>query len=299
MTATFKFTLQASEQLSLTEFLSCKDYLAQLYKTSQTLIKDFNKSPQAGKSRLKYSYLVFAEDLGFGHTNVLRLVLIGERPFSVKAAEKVASALKMTGFAKKYWLQLATYEQAKDASERDAAFADLMKTRTQKLAKKLDKKLIGYFSAWFNPVIRELIECQSKPVSAEEIQNRLSFPLRLDEIKKSLQLLSDLGFIKQTASETYLGTGVQISTGREVDHIDIVLYHQKMMEMAKESMTRIEEHRRDIQAATIGIPKHYVPILKERIQQWVAEAMAIDRITKENDEVYQLNIQLFPFTKEG
>ena len=292
--------IKAAQEFKVSEFLSCKEYLSQLYVLCSEDVKSANLKSHSRQRKQRYSYLAFAEDLSFSRTNVMRLIIVGQRSLSFKAAQRIAVALAMNATTKKYWLKLAEYETAKKPKERDKTFRELMQLRTQRLSKSLDKRMLAYFGQWYHPVIRELIEGHAKPLDAKSIQDCLSFPLRLDEVKNSLELLEELNFIKKSEKNLneFIGTGEQVSTGVEVNSIDIIRYHYKMMEMARDSITRVDADRRDIQSATISIPQQYIPVLKERIHEWLAEAMAIDRITKDNEEVYQLNVQFFPFTKE-
>ena len=72
-----------------------------------------------------------------------------------------------------------------------------------------------------------------------------------------------------------------------------------MIEMAKLSMHATSDTVRDIQSLTFNLPRELVPKLKDKIQVWMKETMDLENDSSSlENEVYQLNIQLFPFTKK-
>ena len=68
--------------------------------------------------------------------------------------------------------------------------------------------------------------------------------------------------------------------------------------MAKESITSIRPDNRDVRSVTVALPKIAVPMLKQKFQEWIAEVLEVEQQLAKNEEVYQVNLQLFPFTKQ-
>ena len=76
------------------------------------------------KERLvRYSYLQFAEDLGFSRTNVVHLVIRGRRPLTINAAKRVGRAFGLADADQTYLITLCEYQNAKDEAVR-AVFHD-------------------------------------------------------------------------------------------------------------------------------------------------------------------------------
>ena len=159
-------------------------------------------------------------------------------------------------------------------------------------------KLHDYYSEWYNPIIREMMALDNFIADPEWIQSKLSFPIRLEQVKKSLEVLAALGFIEwDDESQTYRRSKETIVTEAEVDHLAVIRYHQRMIEMAKQSITAVAAEDRDIRSVTVTLPKVAVPLLKQKIQDWIAEVLDVERQMSGNEDVYQVNFQLFPFTK--
>lgn len=281
-------TKLAREQFHVVDYLDCRQYLLALYQEAKRKIKN-------------YSYLRFAEDLGFGATNVIRLVIIGSRTLTLKAGRKIADSLSLHGTSRRYWTTLVEYHAENDSGERERLLRLLTGYKSQSLNSEVSQQQMEYFSEWYHPIIREALGLSKDGLTADEVKEVLDFPLRLDQVKKSLDLLVKLGFAELKNDDgRYQRTPENVVTPSEVEGLAIVRFHQKMTESAKESITRIEERRRSISAATICLPESKIELIKERIDQLMQEVMAMEEdasASKESSAVFQLNVQFFPFTK--
>ena len=274
--------------LDVTAYLSPRDYLAALYQA---------KKAQGGGD---YSYLKFADELGFSATNVIRLMIIGERPITPKAGEKMATALSLSGDQRRYWTTLLKYGHERLPSERDRLFTLLMSYRSREAPRALAPLQMEYFSEWYHSVIREMAGLDGFDGTAEWLQERLGFPLRLDEVRKSLELLKRLKYVLLDANTGRWGKSADtVATAGEVDSLAIVRYHQKMLDVARESITVLDEDRRDVRAVTVSIPAAMIPLLKGKLEALVLEVAALEREcgAVAADEVVQVNVQMFPFTR--
>lgn len=287
VTSGIKTLKELCQVIPVTQYLHYRDWLKALYASA--------------KARLdEYSYLQFAEDLSFSKTNVLRLVIAGKRPLTVKAAEKIATALSLTGATRRFWLALVAYNGERLPAKRDQLFQTLMSLKTQSRPHELDPLQAEYFSEWYHPVVREMTGLKDFDGSPEWIRDRLFFPVRLEQVKRSLEVLSDLKVIRfDTNKGRYVRCGTTIRTRAEVDSMAIVRYHQKMIEIGKESLTSVDEDRRDVRAVTISVSEKNLTVLKGKIEEWVSEMAAMEETEDGADQVVQINVQMFPFTKAG
>jgi uncharacterized protein (TIGR02147 family) len=285
MSKTPKQTLQTiSAEIDVTRYLSHRDFLRELYLRAKDNI-------------IQYSYLRFAEDLGFSATNVMRLIIVGQRNLSSKAAEKIAIQLNLTGGTRRYWTNLIKYTNARSPADRDRYFKLMMGYKTQARPKQLKQSQVEYYKDWYNPVIREMVALPDFDGTPEWIKAKLNFPLRREEITAALELLLKLGEISEIDGK-YSKLKANNLTDSEVDDIAIVRYHQQMIEIGKESITRAAEEERDIRALTVRLPEERVLELKTKIEGWLHEVLGMENAeNNQHERIYQLNVQLFPFTK--
>jgi uncharacterized protein (TIGR02147 family) len=283
-----KILKQAGRDLRVSDYLSYREYLETLYRRATGLVPN-------------YSYEAFAADLGLSKTNALRLAVIGRRNLAVSSARKVAQALALKHDDRRYWLLLVEQNNARSASARDALFQELLRLKASALPSAAFRTRLAYYADWYNPIIREMTGMPDFRSDPHWIARRLYHSVRPRQVQASLDLLSDLGLI---VYDRELGrhrkTDDDVIVDRSFDHMAMARYHQKMIEMARDSVTVVPEDERDHNALTVCIPPSVFERLKALSDELVDQALAMERdaaTSSEPKQVYQLNTNLFRLTK--
>ena len=275
----------AAEKAAPTGFLDYRDFLSAVYS-------------QLKKSLDRYSYIQFAADLGFGRTNVVHLIIQGTRPLSAKAAEKVADSLSLNSIENEYLVTLAKYQNARSPRQRDELFDEIHAIKNRVLKSDIDRSQLEYFSEWFHPVIREMTFMADFKSDPDWIASKIFPRIRPEQARKSLALLESLKLIAFNAElSRHVATTTRVSTGDEVASIAVIRYHQQSIGLGRESITSVNEERRDVSAVTVCVSEAAARRMKAEVQAFRKKILAIADEVKDGDEVYQLNMQLFPLTK--
>ncbi len=278
---------QLADNIKPSSFLDYRQYLKSVY----TVSKD-----EFGKS---YSYKRFAEDLGFGATTVIHQIIKGYRPLSLKAAEKVIKALNLKGAERKYFLKLVEFTNSKATAKREETFNKLISLKNDVLPSEFDKDCLEFFSEWYHPVIHELVGLTDFQNDLGWIAGKLSPAPRPEQIKKSLELMQRLELITfDGEQDRYIQTNKRISTGHRVKGLAFVAYHQKMIDMGKESLTKSKGDKRDISALTLSIDEATFQKIKTMIHDFQMKILEVAEDVESPDRIYNVNMQLFPFTEE-
>jgi uncharacterized protein (TIGR02147 family) len=246
-----------------------------------------------------YSYQRFSKDLGFNAPTVMHQVVRGYRPLTVKAAERIAGALGLDGAEKKFFLTLVAFCNAKTSLKREQLFETLLAQKREVLPEAADRDALAYFSEWYHPVIWEMISSKTFKPDPKWIAERMIPRIKPEQAEAALALLTRLGLIVFDKDQgTYRQTQLRVSTGHRVQGMALVSYHQRMIEHGKAALTRIDGQRRDISAVTVNVNEETARKLKSMIHAFQLQLLdAADR-SGGGDQVYQINIQLFPFTDE-
>ncbi len=254
---------------------------------------------EAVKQQLgSYSYRAFAEDLGFGPTTVMHQIVSGYRPLTLKAAQRVAGPLGLKSIERRFFLALVEHGNTKLAAKRDELFKRLLELKGETLAEELDKDRLEYFSAWWHPVIRELVGARGFKDDPDWIAKKIAPRLRPEQAKESLALLDRLGLIERDAETGKLRqTQKRISTGHRIKGMAIAGFHREMIDLAREALTRVPAQRRDVSALTVCVDEATAQRLKAMIHAFQLQLLDEAEKATDGDEVYQVNIQLFPFTE--
>ena len=174
MSVSKKEKLNIVRSVDVSNYQQAEDYLQALY--------------MALKTSAKLSHPDFSEFLGFSRTNnQIRLVVNGQRKLSNKMAEKISNHLELTGKKKQYFLKTVKLSNAKEIGEKEKLLAEILECKQALNSNLIEEKQLEYFRDWYTPVIREMISLSDGGENPEEIQKRLNFPLRLEQIKKSFE----------------------------------------------------------------------------------------------------------------
>ena len=278
---------EQAQRVDATQYLDVRDYLEALYNAVKKE-KEFDS----------YSYLAFAADLGFGRTNVIHLVIRGKRPLGNRSAEKISTALSLAGTQKNYFTCLAAYQNARDPIERETLFRQLLALKQRTISSDEKKSALAFFSEWYHIAIYEMVAMRGFSSDPAWISTHLTPRIRPEMARRSFELLNSLGLIrKKDDKDIYEQTQRRISTGDEIASLAVVRYHQKMIEMGRESITTISEEDRDISAITIALPQEKLMLFKEAVSEFRKKMLGLAEECTDKNQVYQMNIQLFPLSK--
>ncbi|MBF0443342.1 MAG: TIGR02147 family protein [Oligoflexales bacterium] len=275
----------ATRHVPATSYLDYREYLEALYQEVKSLEK-------------RYSYLEFAEDLGFSRTNVIHLSITGKRPLTSKAAAKIISSLGLSGVQKQYFEALVAYQNSRNPVLREELFQSLIALKGRTLSTISLKANLEFFSEWYHSAIYEMTFMDSFNSDPHWIAGHIMPRIRPFQAQKSLELLTEIGLVTFNIEKgRHEPTARRVTTGDEIASLAVVRYHQKMIEIGRESITGIDETLRDISAITFSIPASRMEEYKKEISEFRKRLLAMADETVDKDVVYQLNIQLFPLSR--
>lgn len=271
--------------LDVTSFVSYRDYLKALYGACHA---------EAGS----YSYSQFARDLGFSFSNVLWLVCTGRRKLTPTTTQRLIEAAGLSGNARRYLQTLVAYNNARRSDVREARFKQLLTLKSRGLTAQEAIDTLEYFAEWQHPVVREMTALPDFRSEPDWIASRLAFRLLPAEVKRSLELLEQLGLVRfDPKMQRHVQTGGQILPDRNVETMAQIRYHQKMSELARDALTITEARRREMNTMTICVDEETAMKMGEMLYRTCEEIMKLEAKCTKRTQVYQVNVQLFPLTK--
>ena len=222
----------------------------------------------------------------------------GKRRLSVKGAERIIEALLIKSIERLYLETLVRYQNARLASDREALFARLMDLKSKSLSSPLEQSQLEYYNEWFHPVIREMVGIRGFNPDPHWIVKHIEPRVLPDQARKSLALLEELKIVKRNENTKQLElTQQHISTGDEIASHAVVRYHQRTIEIGREAVMNFDHTERNISSVTMSISEDVFEKMADEISGFRKRILEISEQSKDPDRVYQLNIQLFPFTK--
>lgn len=250
------------------------------------------------KHRSSFSYRRFAHMADSSSPNFLQLIRVRKLNISNSQLTSLAKNLQLSKSEEAYFETLVAFDHAKTHEEKDKYFLRILSTREYHSVKKVEKKQYEYFSHWYNPVIRELLTHPDYPNDPAWIADTIVPSVTITKVKKSINLLVSLDLIDYCKdSEKWIQKDTTISTPSEVLSLAVVNYHKEMIKLGRESITRFKSNDRDIRAITMGVSQKGYTIIKKRMELFWEELLAFSDTEKCTDKVIQINMQLFPMSK--
>jgi uncharacterized protein (TIGR02147 family) len=246
----------------------------------------------------KTSFRSFAKEAGYTSPNFLQLVTSGKRNLSSANLPGTLRALGLNKQESEFFANMVGFEQAQGFEEKNFHYQRMLRSRRYADAKPVEKGQYEYFEQWYHPAVREMLAHEGYDGNPAWIARRIHPGLTLAQVERSIELLSRLGMIARDATT---GKWVQaeplISTPAEVASLAVANYHRSVLKLASESIEAFEPDRRDLRAATLGIPKSAYPQVKRKMEELWREILALAQSGGKVEEVYQVNLQVFPLTK--
>ncbi|MBC7531648.1 MAG: TIGR02147 family protein [Oligoflexus sp.] len=277
--------LDFASKIDVMQFMDYRDFLAKLYESLKT-------------TRKSYSYAKFSSAIGLSESNVIWQVLTHRRDLSEASAEKMSESLKFSFEKKKHFLLLVKHNNSRNPTIREACMNDLIQLRSRFLNDESQEQTLEYYEEWYNPVLREMIGLDDFQNDPDWINDRLFMKITPKRIEKSMLLLQKLELICFDSDRKRLVlTDKQVFPDRKVKALASIRYHQKACEIARESVTAVASHRRDLNVLTLCASEKSILAMKEIIHEAGRKLMEMERNEMDKEHLYQINLQVFSLTK--
>ncbi|MGE0172911.1 MAG: TIGR02147 family protein [Oligoflexales bacterium] len=240
----------------------------------------------------KYSQRWLAKRANFQSPHLLSMIIAGKRSLSKDKVEQLAKALKLNHWETEYFGIIVDLSHSDDAEVRKNLLNRIRISFQTGLFSSLDDDGLEIFREWYIPAIRELVSLKDFQLSPAWIAEMLG--IEAAEAEDALKLLIDKGFVEMTDS-TLKRSEPSIHNHKKYYPMIINKYHMQMVEKSFKAMP-LSVEKRYAECLTFAMPRRLMPHLREAIRRFFRE---IDTLVESHDgreEVYQLNVQLFPLT---
>jgi len=249
-----------------------------------------------------FTYDILAQRGGFSSASFPKLVIDGKRNLTKESAGNMCKALKLNKKAAQYFEVLVSFNQARTLEEKTSFLEKIDSFRRRNCPEKLLAKEYDYLKKWIHSAIRELVDLPGFREDPEWISKKLRYNVKSEEIKQSLEFLTANGFLKRNAEGRLVKKEKTLGTGevpdREVYSAVARGHHLNMMHLAEEAVANLPREKRNVTSTTISLSKKTYEAAQQRIHQLHLELLELAKADTDVDQVYGLNMNLFPLTKD-
>ena len=250
------------------------------------------------KRRSSFTWREFAEKAGFASAIYLKYVGEGKKNLSASGATQTARAMGLDGFELAYFELLVAYAHAKDAESKKSVFAKICALADEHRVKIAGKEDFEFFSSWKNIVLREIVPAMpgAKPlevakackpaITAAEVTEILNFLVKAGLLKKDSE-----GAYRQTDRALFMDTfGVKDLVAKDLQ--------VQMGELAVNAIKNMPKEERSMSGLTLGLTERSRERIEREIVEFRRRIVAIATEDEETEQVFRLNLQLFPLCEK-
>lgn len=261
------------------------------YYDYRSFLKDLVEYEKMRNPVFSNRYIV--QKAGFKSPTALKHVIDGKRNLSLESANRFASALKIEGIKRHYFLTLVLFNQTDSLAEREKYLNDLVELKRSENPSLLNEEKFDVLSKWYHLAIREVVDLPDFKNSVKWISRILSPQVTMQEVADSLNLLKKLGLIRKNEGR-YQQNENTLETDERVRSVKVIEYHRQMIQLGAESMTRFPSNERDISGTTLRISREDVQNVKVLLREFRKKLLNLAVNSADADQIYQLNFQFFP-----
>jgi transcriptional regulator with XRE-family HTH domain len=238
----------------------------------QYLLQEFERRIRANP---KYSLRAFARDLGI-HSGTLSGILNQRRAVGTKVLSHILKKLPLS------------------ASDKKKILTELITPTGTRFEESplIDEEVLRIIKDWEHFAIMAYLQLRKAKKSPGDIAKALRLPQT--KILRALVNLEKAGLLKRDGDQLKI-THKNLVTTHGIPSPTLREAHVQYIDKAKSALSEFSVDERDITGATLAVSYKNLPKAKELIQQFRIELSELLE-HGEADEVFRLNIQLFPLT---
>ena len=267
------------------EYTSYRQYIADYYADK--------------KAKSAFTWQEFTRAAGFSSPVHLKYASEGKLNLSDAAALRVAQAMHLAGYEQDYFCEMVRFDNAKTDAEKKDAFGRMLSIADSVKAKIIEGDSFRYFESWKNPVLRELAPAMpgAKPLA---LARACRPEITAAEVTETLNFLVKAGLLQKDKDGNYKQTERGVTTGpMEVTPIAVREMHRQMGEFALEAIEGVAQDKRHFSGLTLGITRDAYEKIVQETAEFRKRVITIATQDSGMDEVYRLNVQLFPMTNKS
>lgn len=246
----------------------------------------------------EHSHRELAQRGGFD-AGLVSKVVNGSRNISPAMAERFAKAFALEGRPARFFCLLVLYNQARLPSERKKRLADLLaygKNRISPITRLQHK----YYTHWYHVAIRELINCGGwNGNDYKALAERLTPAISTREAKEAVEVLLELDMVRRDDKGQLHLVDPLISSGYEGQPLGVNEFISQGLQLAQEALDRFTPEERNLSALTLSISESSRSEIVRRLRQFRREILELVEHDPQPSRVYELNMQLFPLSKDN
>lgn len=276
--------MDANSHPQVRSYLDANQFLQDVYRYRK------DKQPDGNK----FSYDIWAQQMGLTSKSYLRFAILGQRKISSMLAQKISDFLKFNDLDKEYFSLLVLFTQCQQKDQKTILgrrLTQLLRSEVTMTEIAPSQSLLG------NPLmlaVRNLLSFSDIPRTPDFLQKILR--VSSEELKDILATLTRENLISQKGNEWIANDhDIKIS---DKDQRETLLYHKQCLLKAIEAQAK-PVHERHFRSIGIAMTAEEYAKYLQHLDQFIQSIFAnfnCDSFAQKR--LYQVNFNLYPWTEQ-
>lgn len=249
------------------------------------------------KTSKAFSLRYFAEKSGISSHAHLKLTMDGSRNITNATVNKLIRGIGLENQRAAYFENLVFFNQAVSDVDKKLYYAQLLKASPRSKLHKMDRVQLRLFREWHHSAILEMVSLKDFSTNPNWVSKRLRGLVTPQQVEESFKLLLEIGLLVKTANG-YAQRNPLITTDDEVQDLMVKQYHLHMLRLGGAMLSELPAMERDFSAVTFGIKREKFADLKKHVQLMRKELLDFSAKAGDAEDIVQINLQLFPLTRD-
>ena len=246
------------------------------------------------KRRSAFSWRDFSKAAGFTSSSYMKVVCDGKSKLSKIGVERTGVAMGLVGFEMEYFRALVEFGQAGTEDKKKAAYERMLSIAKVHKVRMMEGDLFEFYDSWQNPVVRELAPLMPGATPGE--MAKMCYPeVSAAEVQQSLNFLTKAGLLKK-AGDSFTLAETSIKGTPDATRLALRGMHRMMSKLATPAID-LPAGERNFSGVTMGVSRESYDRIVKVLDECRRQIIAIAAEDKSIEQVYRLNLQLFPLTK--
>jgi uncharacterized protein (TIGR02147 family) len=266
--------------LNIYDYMDIKIFLSDYYREQK-------------KTKEKFSFASWANELGFKNKTLLRLILIGKRNLSDKSALLFKKNLELSEPEADYFDALVGFSQSTNSSERQAYSQMLIRFQRQNFKPLCLEPTSGLLSDVYGPIVLMVLSSSEYGLPFDKIQKYIS--LDNDSLLQILQNL-EAGDLVRCHQGVYRALQNSFRIKDQSHHLGLRKYYEHWLQKSIDAIDLPFELRR-YRSLQFALSSDEFNDVVAKTHDFATELVSkMSHNSVENRKVYILNTALFPVT---
>lgn len=241
-----------------------------------------------------FSWREFSKIAGFSSPSYMKVVCDGKSKLSRIGVERTGAAMGLAGFEMDYFRAMVKFGQAEVEAKKVAAYEEMLSIAKMYKVRVLEGDLFEFYDTWRNPVLRELAPLMPGATPGELA--KMCYPeVSAHEVQESLAFLMKAGLLKKSEGKL-VQSETSVKGSNDATRLAMRGMHRVMSQLAMPAL-ELPVEERNFSGVTMGLSRESYSKIENLLDEFRRKIIAIAAEEKNVEQVYRLNLQLFPLTK--